>query len=142
MLKIIFNPGDYSQRINIILLLLRVSTGIFMLTHGIGKFSKLFGDEPIKFSDPLGVGVTASLALAVFAEVFCSLLLILGVATRAAAIPLLITMLVAAFIVHGADGFKKQELSLLYSVIYLSIAIAGAGKISIDNWIYKKMHKV
>ena len=138
MLKIIFNPGNYSTKINLILFLLRFAVGIFMFLHGIGKFSKLFGDALIKFADPMGLGVTTSLALTVFAEVFCSVLLIFGLGTRLAAIPLLITMLVAAFIVHGADGFGKQELPLLYSIIYLTISIAGAGKISIDYRIYQK----
>jgi len=138
MIKYFFNPGSYSKNINIVLLLLRISVGIFMLTHGWGKLLKLFGDDPIKFSDPIGVGATASLALAVFAEFFCSILLIFGMATRFAAIPLLITMLVAALIVHADDGFKKQEMALLYSVMYLAILIAGAGKISIDNWLSKK----
>jgi putative oxidoreductase len=78
------------------------------------------------------------LALAVFAEVFCSLLLIFGIATRLAAIPLIITMLVAAFIVHANDGFGRQELPLLYSAVFFAIAIAGAGKISFDHWIYRK----
>ena len=141
MMKIIFNPGNYSIKINLILFLLRFAVGIFMFSHGIGKFSKLFGDDPIKFADPMGLGVTTSLALTVFAEVFCSVLLIFGLATRLAAIPLLITMLVAAFIVHGADGFGKQELPLLYSIIYLTITIAGAGTISFDNWIFQKTNK-
>jgi putative oxidoreductase len=99
-----------------------------MLTHGMGKFTALFGGDPIRFPDPIGVGATASLVLAVFAEVFCSILLILGLGTRLAAIPLLTTMLVAAFVVHANDGFGKQELPLLYSTIYFVIAIAGAGK--------------
>ena len=138
MIKNIFNPGSYPNNLNLVLLLLRISVGIFMLSHGLGKFSKLFGDEPIMFADPIGVGVTASLALAVFAEVLCSIFLIFGIATRIAATPLLVTMLVATFIVHGNDGFEKQELPLLYGIIYLIIAITGAGKISIDNLIYKK----
>jgi len=142
MIKNIFNPGNYPQKIDLGLLMLRLSAGIFMLSHGIGKFSKLSGDEPIKFADPIGVGETASLALTVFAEVFCSLLLIFGLATRLAAIPLLFTMLVIVLIVHVHDGFGKQELPLLYSMVYLTIAIAGAGKISMDNWIYKKINKV
>jgi putative oxidoreductase len=104
-----------------------------------GKFYNLIGDTPIQFPDPIGVGATASLALAVFSEVLCSILLILGLGTRLAAIPLLITMLVAAFIVHGSDGFGKQELPLMYTAIYLVIAIAGAGKYSIDNWLHKKL---
>ncbi|MBK8518397.1 MAG: DoxX family protein [Saprospiraceae bacterium] len=140
MIKNIFNPGNYPKNIDYVLLLLRLGVGIFMLTHGMGKYSKLFAEGPIKFADPIGVGVTASLALAFFAEVFCSILLILGLGTRLAAVPLLITMLVAALIVHANDGFGKQELPLMYSTIYLAIAIAGAGKISIDNWIYNKMN--
>lgn len=138
IIKNIFNPGSYAKNIDFTLLLLRISVGVFMLSHGVGKFSKLFGDDPIKFPDPLGVGVTASLVLTVFSEVFCSVFLILGFATRFAAIPLVITMLVAAFVAHANDGFGKQELPLLYGIIYLTIAITGAGKISIDNLIYKK----
>ena len=138
MLKNIFNPGNYPKKINLILLLLRVTVGCFMLSHGVGKFSKLFGVEPITFADPIGMGATASLALTVFAEFFCSICLILGLATRLAALPLLITMLVIVFIVHVDDGFGKQELPLLYSVVYLTLAIAGAGKFSIDNFIFMR----
>ena len=142
MIKNIFNPGNYPLKINLVLLMLRVTVGAFMLSHGIGKFSKLFGDDPIKFADPIGVGVTASLTLTVFSEVFCSWFLIFGIATRLAAIPPLITMLVVVFIVHLNNGFDKQELPLLYVVVYLTIAITGAGKISIDNWVYKKINRL
>lgn len=138
MINNIFNPGIYPKNINLALLLLRLTVGVFMLSHGIGKFSMLFGDEPIMFADPIGVGETPSLALAVFAEVLCSILLIFGIATRIAAIPLFVTMLVAVFIVHQNDGFGKQELPLLYLMVYLSFSITGAGKISIDNWLFKK----
>ena len=140
MIKNIFNPGNYPRNINLVLLILRITVGAFMLSHGMGKFSKLFGDEPIKFADPIGVGVAASLALTVFAEVFCSLSLIFGVATRLAAIPLLFTMLVAVLVVHINDGFGKLELPLLYSMVYLAIVIAGAGIFSVDSWIYKKIN--
>jgi putative oxidoreductase len=139
MLKSIFNPGNYPKNIDLTLLLLRITSGVFMLTHGWGKFLKLMGDEPIKFADPIGVGVTASLVLVVFSEVFCSILLFLGLTTRLAAIPLIITMLVAAFIVHANDGFGRQELPLLYTAIYIVFVITGAGKFSVDNWIYNKI---
>lgn len=141
MIKSIFNPGRYPNTINLALLLLRVAAGAFMLTHGMGKFSNLVGDEPISFADPIGIGKPASLVLAVFAEVLCSILLIFGIATRFAAIPLLITMLVAVFIIHANDEFGRKELALLYAIIYLSIAIAGAGKISVDYWIYQKTNR-
>jgi putative oxidoreductase len=133
----IFNPGSYSNIVSFGLLFLRVIAGAFMFTHGDGKLVRLFGEGPIKFSDPLGIGAVPSLALAVFAEVVCSVLVILGLATRLSVIPVIITMLVAAFIVHGSDPFGSRELPLLYASVFFFIAISGAGKFSFDNLIYK-----
>ena len=129
MIKSIFDPGNYPQKVNFALLILRVAIGIFMLTHGMGKLYKLFGDEPIAFADPIGIGETASLVLAVFAEVFCSVLLIFGLATRLAAIPLIITMFVAGFIVHAGDEFRVKEMAFLYLVVYISNRPYGSRKI-------------
>lgn len=140
MIKKIFNPGYYTLPANIALLFLRLVVGTFMLTHGLAKFFALMGDAPIQFPDPLGIGAVPSLMLAVFAEMFCSILLIFGLFSRLAVIPLLTTMLVAAFILHAKDGFGVQELALLYASIYTVIAITGAGRFSIDNWIYKKIN--
>ena len=134
----LLNSDNCSNNVSIALLILRVVIGFFMLSHGIGKFQTLFGGEVIQFPDPMGIGATASLALTVFSEVFCSILIIIGFITRLAAIPLLITMLIAAFIIHINDGFGKQEFALLYAVIYLNIAIIGAGKYSIDYLIFNK----
>lgn len=136
-IKTFLNPGNYSINVDVALLVLRLVIGGFMLTHGIGKFQSLFSGEPIQFPDPMGVGATASLTLAVFSEVFCSILIILGLATRFAAIPLFITMMVAAFIVHKDDGFSRQEFPLLYAVIYSTIALIGPGKYSLDYVIMK-----
>ena len=141
MIKNIFNPGNNTNNVSYMLLVLRLVVGVLMLTHGMSKFHNLFGDEPIQFPDPIGVGVTASLALTVFAEVLCSILLIFGVGTRLAALSLLFTMLVVVFIVHSNDGFARQELPLLYAAIYMVIAVTGAGRISIDSLIYKKLDK-
>ncbi len=139
MVKKIFDPGNYSNKINFSLLFLRVTSGIFMLTHGVGKFTKLIEGGTIKFANPIGIGPEASLVLVVFAEFFCSILLIMGIATRISAIPLIITMLVAGFIVHAGDPFAVKEKAFLFLVIFATITIAGAGKISVDNLIYKKI---
>jgi putative oxidoreductase len=138
LIKRSFDTGTYPASVSISLLVIRVTVGVFMITHGYGKFLRLFADGPVQFADPIGIGVTASLVLTVFAEFFCSIFLIFGVATRFSAIPLLITMLVAALIVHAPDPFARKELPLLYAAIYVAIAIAGAGKYSVDNWIFKK----
>ncbi|MEL6925707.1 MAG: DoxX family protein, partial [Bacteroidota bacterium] len=115
-----FGQKQFDHLVSLGLLLIRLVFGAAMLFgHGIGKWSRLFGDDPIKFADPFGLGATASLALVVFSEVICSVLIMLGLLTRAAAVPLLITMLVALFMIHGDDPFAKQEKALLYGIVYL-----------------------
>lgn len=116
---------------------LRVMMGALMLVHGYPKLLRLF--EPvIKFPDPLGVGVFASLLLTVFSEFFCSILLIIGFKTRLASIPLIITMFFAAFIIHSGDAWKKKELGVMYLVGYMALLLLGSGKLSIDNYLERK----
>jgi len=133
-MKRIFSISRKSET-DISLLLLRVFSSSFMLTHGLKKLAKYSDPGPLKFSDPLGISVSASLGLTVFAEVGCSILLILGLATRLSVIPLIITMLVIVFISHADDGFGKQELPLMYLLVYTVILISGPGKYSVDKLI-------
>ena len=120
------------------LLLLRVVIGATMLTHGIPKFQMLLAEGEIMFPDPLGFGVTWALVLAVFAEVLCSVMLILGIASRWASIPLIITMSVAFFSVHARDPFAKKEMALIYLLVYLTILVFGSGRFSLGRLIRGK----
>jgi len=121
--------------LDISLLLLRLTFGGLMLVnHGLGKWARLFSGGDIKFADPIGLGMEASLYLAVFAEVICAVLLVVGLFTRWAAIPLFITMAVAAVIVHGGDPFSDKEGALLFAIPYLVIFLVGPGRFSIDHW--------
>jgi putative oxidoreductase len=124
--------------LDLAIFIVRVLIGLTMLTHGTPKLMKMSGGGPMNFGDPLNIGPAASLALTIFAEFFCSILIIIGLGTRIAVIPLIITMLVAAFVVHKADGFSKQELAMLYLLIYFFLFITGSGKYSIDRLIEKK----
>ena len=113
-------------------LLLRIIGGGFMLTHGIPKFMKLISGD-LSFGNPIGIGEEASLILTILAEFVCAILILIGYKTRLAAIPLIITMLVAAFIVHGSDPFGEKEMALIYLIIYSAIYALGPGKYSIDK---------
>ncbi len=117
------------------LLIVRLLAGGMMLTHGLPKFDRLFGEGPVKFADPFGLGPEISLGLAIFAEVGCAMLVILGFKTRWATVPLMITMLVAAFYAHAADPFGKKELPLLFFTLFLSLLISGGGRYSVDGGI-------
>lgn len=120
------------------LLLLRFTAGGLMLTHGIPKLIKLFDSNPIVFGDPVGLGPEVSLVLAVFAEVLCAVLILLGWATRLATIPLIVTMFIAFFIVHGSDPFQSKELSLFYLLVYLVLLLTGGGNYSIDTLMRRR----
>lgn len=127
----VLNPGDHCVGTSLGLLILRVVPGVMMLAHGWGKLAS-FNSMIGKFPDPIGLGSTTSLALTVFAEFFCAAAVVLGLGTRAAAIPLLITMLVAGFVVHGGDPFAKKELALLFAAVFATLPLTGAGRYSVD----------
>lgn len=130
MLNQILNNKFRNQ--DLALLLLRLAGGGFMLTHGWSKLLKLL-DGNFQFADPIGLGPAASLVLAVFAEVVCSILIIVGFKGRFASVFLIITMLVAAFIQHGGDPWRKQEFPLLYAFVFIAIFLMGTGKYGIDG---------
>lgn len=117
------------------LLILRVAFSGMMLTHGIPKFQSLFV-SPIRFADPFGLGETFTLILAVIGEAVAPLLVIIGLKTKWASIPVIITMAVAAFMIHASDPIGKKELALLYFFAFTVVFLAGPGKYSIDG--YKK----
>ena len=114
------------------LLLLRVSLAFFMIPHGYNKLNDLLAGSA-DFPDPLGMGATASLALTVFAEFFCSIFLLLGLFTRFATITLIICMLVIAFVIHWSDPLGDKEHALLYGFGYLTVFLAGPGKWALNE---------
>ena len=123
-----------------------------MLTHGVGKLQMLIDGGAARFPDPIGIGGPASLVLATAAEFACAILVMAGLLTRWAALPLVFTMLVAAFVVHGGDPWTMQaaakafsagtaeswsskEPALLYLLAFLALMFTGPGSISIDAWL-------
>ena len=111
--------------------ILRIGASALMLVHGYGKLQMLINGA--EFGNPIGIGSTPSLFLAVIGEFVCPILIIIGLKTRLAAIPTAITMAVAAFLVHSADPFQKKELALVFLLIFVVIALVGPGKFSIDK---------
>ncbi len=118
---------------NLGLLIFRVMVGgMLLFGHGLDKLMH-FSSRAQIFPNVTGLGSTFTLAFAVFAEVFCSFAVILGFATRLAALPVMATMLVAAVFIHMNDPFQKKELALLFLSSFTLIFFTGAGSWSIDG---------
>jgi len=118
--------------------LLRISVSILMLSHGIPKALE-YETLVQNFPDPLNVGTEVSVMLILFAEVGCSILLLLGLFGRFASATLFIAMMVAAFVHHFGDPFASRELPLLYAAVYACLTFTGPGSTSIDAWFKRLM---
>lgn len=140
------------------LLILRLGIGGYLLTHGWGKLQMLLAGGAEKFGDPVGLGSTLSLALVTMSEFGCALLVVLGLGTRLAAIPVIASMSVAAFVIHAADPWSMEtaanaffggasktwfskEPALLYLIPFLSLAFTGGGRLSLDGLIAARRNR-
>ena len=140
LLAVFFAPDSNSKKADFALLVLRLWLGLtIFFNHGLAKLSN-FSEMSGKFPDVVGIGSTASLALAVFAEVFCSALITFGVVTRLAALDLALTMPVAFTKAHHGKltGEHSGELAFIYLAGFVTLLIAGPGRVSIDNALFSK----
>jgi putative oxidoreductase len=121
---------------NTALLLLRIVAAGLMLKHGYNKLSNFDGTVQHMMSF-LGMSPKICTILVIFAEFFCSLFLIIGLFTRFACIPLIVTMAVALVKAHHNDFLGEGEMAALYLGCFTVILLVGPGKISVDSMIGK-----
>ena len=131
VLRFLFPAKSCSAKASGILLASRMIFGGLLFSHGIAKWSN-FDTMSTMFPDPLGIGSSASLSLAIFG-------FIVGAFYRLALIPMIFTMCIAFFVIHGADPFAVKELALVYLAIFVLMYIAGPGNYSVDRLIAKKI---
>jgi putative oxidoreductase len=136
-MKRLFSTRTSESAFSTGMFLLRIAAGsLMMIDHGLDKLMH-FSQKAARFSDPLHLGSTTSLALMVFAEFFCSAFIIMGLFTRLAAIPLVIAMSVALIYAHKGEFFGAGESAGLYLAIFFCILIMGPGRASLDRFIGK-----
>jgi len=118
------------------LLVFRVAFAILLMLHGWQKIQNYSMLSSV-FPDPIGLGSQISLTLAISAEFVAGLFVIAGFLTRLALIPMAFTMGVAFFVTHAADPFQVKELAFVYLVAFVILFIAGPGRFSVDNLLFK-----
>lgn len=130
--KFLFPTKSDDTAMSLFLLALRVLFGLLLMSHGWQKLMN-FSEMSASFPDPLGVGSSVSLGLAIFGELVCSAGFIVGLLYRLALIPMIFTMCIAFFVVHGHDPFAVKELAFVYLAVFVLMYITGPGKYSIDH---------
>jgi putative oxidoreductase len=136
-----------------VLTIVRVVLGIVFFAHGAQKLLGWFGGHGRSatvhmFRDELGIP-TPLAYLAIAAEFFGGLGLIVGFLTRIAALGIAITMAVATVTVHLKHGFflnwfgNKQGHGFEYHLLAIALAIVvivyGAGAFSLDRALYRQL---
>ena len=121
----LFPTKPNTTKVSLFLLAVRIIFGILLMNHGIQKWSN-FQELSTAFPDPIGLGSSISLGLAIFGELVCSMGFIFGFLYR-------------FFVIHANDVFAVKELAFIYLVVFVLMYIAGPGKFSIDHFIGNKL---
>lgn len=125
------------MNINLASFILRMGFGLYMIAgHGWPKLMKFFTEAEIKFSTIFGLPAKVNLAIAVFVEFFCMVMIVIGFRTRLFIIPAIILMFTIVFFVKaGAPwiGAGSRELAMMYLIPFIAIFVLGSGKVSIDE---------
>jgi len=134
-------PGKRSESAGLLALRLVIATSL-LLKHGLEKVFT-FSAMAQHFPDPVHIGPVPSLLFAMIADFICSLLMIVGLATRWAAAIAFLNILVAWALVHhfaffGRGPGEHGELVVLYLGATLTLYLTGAGGYSLDNLIERK----
>jgi len=126
-------------------LLARLGVGLAFVQTGWGKLHSL--DQVTDYFRSLGIPFAAVQAPFVAAlELVCGALLIVGLATRGAAMMLIGTMVVAIATAILPDVAGVGELfgtiEALYVVIFLYLAVGGAGRLSLDTLVARRLDRI
>lgn len=140
ILRFLFPDKPYTAGASWLLLTARIIFGVLLMSHGIAKWQH-FDTLCAAFPDPLGVGSNVSLALAIFGEVVCPAAFIAGLFYRLALIPMIFTMCIAFFAIHGGDPFAARELALVYLSVFVLMFAAGPGRYAVDTLIARRIEK-
>lgn len=122
-------------------LLARATVGFAFAESGWGKVHDL--EAVAAFFAELGIpspGLQA--AIVSYVELLGGSLLLLGLATRAAAVPLLATMIVALLTARAGDIGSYSDLigtlELCYAVLLAWLSLSGAGLASLDHLLSRR----
>ena len=142
MMKRLFAGQLFPSATDVGILVLRVVVGIALfLRHGVEKLAH-FSTMAAHFPNPIHIGAVPSLVIALISDSICSLLVVVGLATRWAALFSCCNMAVALAFVHHFQFFGPKgdhgELIVVYLGSMAALFFTGGGRYSVDHWIMSR----
>lgn len=132
----LFSSGTSASRVDLASLILRLLVASSLLYgHGLSKFQKFVSGEVIEFVNLFGIGMKTTYGIVMFAEFVCAAMVVIGLFTRIALIPLIINMGYIVLVIHSTDDFGSKELPLIYLAVFLALMLIGPGQYSADRMI-------
>ncbi|HEV3191926.1 MAG TPA: DoxX family protein [Polyangiaceae bacterium] len=124
-------------------LLGRLAVGLLFLSTGWGKVHDI--PKVTAYFTTLGIPAPGFHAVLVgYSELICGALLIVGLLTRLATIPLIVSMIVAILTARLSDLHNVFDLvgfeEFTYLVLLVMIAILGPGPASLDHVVVRSLH--
>lgn len=125
---------------NMARLFMRLFTGVMFMQFGIRQIAQ-FNELALSFPSVFGMGAEVSLLVMILIEIICSTLIILGLFTRFAIIPPMVSMVIAECVLvqelmaQTNVTFQSSQiifLPIMFIGIFLFMMLAGPGKISLD----------
>jgi putative oxidoreductase len=123
-------------------LLGRLCVGLLFISTGWGKVHSL--DQVTHFFQTLGIPAPGLNAVVVgYSELVCGALLVLGLFTRLATLPLIVSMVIAILTaklpdIHGLFDLVAAD-EFTYLCVLMMLALIGPGKLSLDQLLVRRV---
>jgi putative oxidoreductase len=124
---------------DISLLVFRILVSLeLIVAHGLKKIG-IGVAQAEQVPNPLHLPESLNSFFAISANLFFPVLVILGLFTRIAVLPILAVTLMGYFVVHWNDSLLAKDTPFIYSVVYLFILVMGPGRYSADQSINERI---
>lgn len=116
-------------------LFLRLFIGVMLFTQAITKSQQYLWLEG-EYPSIMGLNAAQVVSIVGILEAVAGAMLTIGLLTRLTAGVMVVVMLGAAFLFFPGQSFDQSELKVVYAGIYITLAISGGGRYSLDTIIF------
>lgn len=120
---------------NIALLIYRVLLALELFrVHGLKKF-RIENGQKEHVPNPLHLPEKLNAFVATLSDTVVPFLVMLGLGTRLAIVPVIGVTAIGYFIVHRKDSLEVRDVPYMYTLSFLFLLVIGAGTYSVDNYL-------